>query len=95
MEKDTFKRRCDHDVIANILAISVEGATRTEIMYGANLSFTLLDRYLTVLVKNGLLDKLEGKRQTLYVTSEKGRNFLSKYHEIQALYPIKIKKGKF
>jgi len=87
------RRRCEYDVIANILNISKEGATRTQIMYGANLSFTLLNKYLRMLIDNGLLINQKNERGVIYVLSKKGRKFLHSYCELQALYQNGIKKS--
>jgi predicted transcriptional regulator len=89
MRNTRFERRCTYDVIASILRLSKKGATKTEIMYGANLSYALLNKYLNLLVKNGLLKcKKEGKR-VLYIMGENGADFLVKYQEIHTLCKAK------
>jgi len=87
------RRRCEYDVIANILNIAKEGATRTQIMYGANLSFTLLNKYLRILINNQLLEKQKNERGVVYVLRENGYRFLRSYYELQALYQNEIKKN--
>jgi len=64
-------KRCDHDVTAAILATSIGGTNRTGIMYGANLSGTLLNKYLTSLVNNGLLHKVEREREKFFTLQPK------------------------
>lgn len=69
------------DIIADILSV-VRGngkAKKTQIMYGANLSYAVLTRYLTE-VLNACLIKFEGSRH-YYVLTEKGRKFLEYYRE--------------
>jgi len=59
-----MKYRSRTDILANILDIaSGYGANKTKIMYGA---------YLSILIANGLLERLEA--ENLYRTTEKGRN---------------------
>jgi len=91
LKSGTFSRRCEHDIIASILNLSKEGATRTQIMYGANLSFTLLNKYLDFLIKNELLESRKKEGRILYFLGEKGSNFLSNYREIQILRKNKTK----
>lgn len=69
------------DIIADILSV-VKGngrAKKTHIMYGANLSYTVLTKYLSE-VLNAYLIKFEGSRRC-YVLTEKGKRFLEHYRE--------------
>ena len=69
------------DIIADILTV-VKGngtAKKTQIMYGANLSYTVLSRYLAE-VLNACLLKFEGSK-CHYVLTEKGKRFLQHYRE--------------
>jgi len=79
------KRRCEYDIVASILITSKKGATRTQIMYCANLSFALLNKYLNFLISDGLLEYKKERKNGFYVTSEKGDNFLASYRRIQAI----------
>ena len=65
-----------------ILEVARDGAGKTRIMYQANLSFKLLEDYLTVLVRAGLLKVKEGDRK-MYMTSEKGLQFLREFQELE------------
>lgn len=69
------------DIIADILSV-VRGngkAKKTQIMYGANLSYVVLTRYLTD-VLNACLIKFERSKR-YYVLTDKGRMFLEHYRE--------------
>lgn len=69
------------DIIADILSI-VKGngsAKKTQIMYGANLSYTVLSKYLAELL-NACLLRFESKERH-YVLTEKGKKFLQHYRE--------------
>ena len=49
----------------------MEGAKKTHIVYRANLNFEVVNRYLTMLEEKGLIEK----QDSLYVTTEKGKEF--------------------
>ena len=68
------------DIIADILRVVKDnGAKKTQIMYGANLSYTVLTRYLN-LVLDACLIKFESDKRC-YVLTAKGRDFLQRYRE--------------
>jgi predicted transcriptional regulator len=69
------------DIIADILMV-VKGngsAKKTQIMYGANLSYTVLSKYLAEVLNACLIKFESGKRH--YVLTEKGKKFLRHYRE--------------
>ncbi len=76
------KRRDKLYIIAEILEIAREGVLKTQIMYRANLSFTQLNDYLKFMLKNELLEKIMLNDKEMYKITEKGLNFLQRYHEI-------------
>ena len=51
-------------------------------MYLGNLSFDLLQKYLDMLVRFGLLD-IYGDSEKNYVATDKGKQFLADYRELQ------------
>jgi len=70
------------EIAAGILEIAKNGSRKTRIMYLGNLSFDLLQKYLEMLVNLGLLEMRNGK-ETIYVATEKGRQFLEDFDELQ------------
>ena len=72
-----MKYRSRTEIAAQILDVAREGTTKTRIMYRAFLSYAQLKEYLTVLIKNDLLN-LDPKDQS-YKTTEKGQQFLRIY----------------
>jgi predicted transcriptional regulator len=64
-------------IVAEILEIAKAGAKKTHIMYRANLSYSLLCRYLKDIVDCGLV-KVD--REDSYVVAPKGMRFLEKFH---------------
>jgi len=81
MRKEPVPRspyRSRMDIVAEILKIATPGAKKTQIMYGANLSYKLLNAYIDHLTKEGSL-ALQGDR---YYTTEKGKIFLENYGKL-------------
>jgi len=75
------KYRSKLDMIADILSVVVvnNGARKTQIMYDANLSFKVLERYLAKMVRVSLITF--EKEVRLYLLTSKGKDFLVAYHE--------------
>jgi predicted transcriptional regulator len=65
------------EIIADVLAVAKGGAGKTQIMYGANLSYMLLTRYLADVMDMGLV-RTEG--ENTYTLTEKGAEFLQEFH---------------
>jgi predicted transcriptional regulator len=65
------------DIIADILQVAKENAKKTQIMYQANLSYKVLQRYLAKLIKASLICFENEKR--CYMLTNKGRKFLEAY----------------
>jgi len=76
-----YRRR--FEIIADILNVAaVNGAKKTRIMYVANLSYRLLEKYLKETLEVDLIrSNNEG-----YEVTEKGRIFLEKYGEFSSKY---------
>jgi predicted transcriptional regulator len=70
------------EIAAGILEIARNGSRKTRIMYLGNLSFDLLQKYLDMLVKLGLLETRNNREKT-YAATEKGRKFLDDFNELQ------------
>ena len=73
-------------IINDILSVAKHGARKTHIMYRANLSYDQLNEYLTFLLDNGLIEKeadSEYEGAVIYKVSNKGRQFLERYSQLQ------------
>lgn len=79
-----MSRRNDLDICADILQVSKGGAKKTHIVYGANLNFNIVKKYLHKLMENGFLSQTEGP---LFITTEKGFRFLEEYRNL--IVPLK------
>lgn len=67
-------------IIADILMTADSRSKKTKIMYGANLSHRLLEKYLDEVLTIGFL-QMNGNE---YEVTEKGKLFLEKYVEFSA-----------
>ncbi len=65
------------DIIADILNVASRDAKKTQIMYKANLSYKVLQRYLAD-VAGAQLINFENSKQC-YQLTDKGREFLAAY----------------
>jgi predicted transcriptional regulator len=65
-------------IIADILSVVRDGAKKTHVMYQANLSFTLLKRYLTEVLEAGLV---RCDDEDCYMLTRRGRSFLDRFGE--------------
>ena len=65
-------RRNNLDIEADILDGCYQGSVKTWIVYGANLNFSIVTKYLDGLISRGLLEQ-DGK---LFFTTEKGKEYV-------------------
>jgi predicted transcriptional regulator len=71
--------RSRFDIIADVLNVTSEKAKKTQIMYQANLSHRLLQKYLAVVKRSSLVTY--ERKSRCYVLTNKGREFLQAYKE--------------
>ena len=67
------------DIVADILKVAIGNPRKTEIMYQANLSFRLLQKYLAE-ISNALLISFNDETKSYALTS-KGEMFLEAYNQ--------------
>jgi predicted transcriptional regulator len=79
------KKRDQLDIVNAILKVAKQGASKTRIMYNANLSFKGVTQYLSFMVENELLLKTREDYKPVYYASEKGLTFLSSYTQLLQL----------
>ena len=58
-------------------------------MYGTNLSWKMLQHYLSYMQDHGLLEVKN--ESTKYVTTGRGKDFVSKWNELKELFEVPIK----
>ena len=85
--KSRFKNRSRLEIASTILTRAKSGSLKTHLMYGANLSFPLIEEYLGILTKAGLIlqDPEVDGAPILYRTTGKGLDFLTHYEMITSL----------
>ena len=76
------KNRDRVSIIAAILEVSAQGASKTRIMFGANLSFSMLEKYLEVVLTSDFV-RLEDSK---YYLTERGRQYLKQYKQFETRY---------
>ncbi len=67
------------DIIADILHVVSRNAKKTQIMYQANLSYTVLQKYIAETTGASLISFEDEKR--CYTLTAKGQEFLDAYQE--------------
>ena len=76
------KRRDKLVIMTEIMLVAVKGASKTQIMYKANLSFSQLKRYLTLLLHHSLLEKSVLNGRVVYKATAKGVAFTEMQQQI-------------
>jgi predicted transcriptional regulator len=74
-------KRDKQSIILDILRTCTEGASKTNIVYQANLNFRTVNPYLELLTKNGLVHVKDGAT-IIYETTDRGADLLTKFKEI-------------
>ena len=77
------KHRSHTDIVADILSIVRKEPKKTHIMYQANLSYTLLCKYLDKLIEEQLIKYRE--EDMIFQLTEKGLTYLNTYAEYEQL----------
>jgi len=67
------------DIIADILNVVSREAKKTQIMYQANLSYKVLQRYLTEIIDAALITFQDANQ--IYLLTGKGHQYLNAYKE--------------
>ncbi len=76
-------KRSRDAIIARILNICINGASKTRIVYQANLNFRTVNPYLDLLTKNGLID-VKTEQTVIYKTTPKGLDLLDNFRQIES-----------
>ncbi|ASJ11473.1 winged helix-turn-helix domain-containing protein [Thermococcus thioreducens] len=73
-------RRSKVEIIADILrSANGTGATKTQIVYRANLNFKLASGYIRYLLRKGYLVEVVENNRKIYRATEKGQEFLREF----------------
>ncbi len=74
-------RRSRYQIISQILEICIGGASKTRIVYQANLNFRTVNQHIDILTNSGMLNVKQGSN-IIYETTEKGTKFLKSIKEV-------------
>jgi CheY-like chemotaxis protein len=87
LEDNIGGQRSKFDVMAAILHISLEPSLKNHIIGKGNFSDAMANHYLTILLYHKLLESSKDETgRTYYRTTEKGRQFLRHYKDMQNLF---------
>ncbi|HID25942.1 MAG TPA: DUF4364 domain-containing protein [Thermoplasmata archaeon] len=75
-------RRCEIEIIREILSLATRGAKKTQILYKTNLSYTQLQEYLSFLLNSHSLEIEEAGNTRIYRTTSKGLETLKDINKI-------------
>ena len=70
-------------IISQILEICVNGASKTRIVYQANLNFRTISPYIDLLIRNGLID-VKKEKTLIYETTLRGLALLDNFKHIHS-----------
>ena len=76
-------KRSRFEVINDILLLSRGKKSITNIVYGANFSYSMCQKYFRLLIEKNLISLNEVNGHNYYETTKKGIRFLECYKEIQ------------
>ncbi|MGQ9460326.1 MAG: winged helix-turn-helix domain-containing protein [Candidatus Bathyarchaeaceae archaeon] len=78
------------EVISDILTETLNGVSKTRIMYQANLNFSRVNQYLPELLEKGLITKKNNPKggPVHYKTTEKGKDLLELLKKAQEFVAI-------
>ena len=76
-------RRGRFEIIGEILSLAKGGARKTSIVYRANLNFNVVNKYLKLLVQEGLISP--GEDSGKLKTTRKGLLFLEAYKNMKGM----------
>ena len=82
------ERRNKFQIILDILSLLQRKGGKikpTHILYGGNLSYNRLKKYLKELEDKGLIQQIHEKEKTFYIITDKGLNFLSEAKKIKQI----------
>ena len=84
------RRRSDIEIMADMLRMGKNGASKTRIMYHADMSYSQLQKYLWFLTNQGFLIRVvAGKSQAMYFVTDRGNELLEsidRLAEVLGLY---------
>jgi len=88
LEQKSDVNRTRVEILANILQVASNRTLKTHIMYRANLSHRQLEKYLSFLETNGMLEQLLDVDGVMkFHVTQKGVDFLKDYQRLSSYLP--------
>ncbi|UCH70542.1 MAG: hypothetical protein JSV29_00735 [Candidatus Bathyarchaeota archaeon] len=78
VKRKTNKNRNSLEIVRDMLSAASEKAKKTRIMYRANLSYRLMEKYLNTILESGLV---ECDDDSCYMVTWRGKEFLQMYED--------------
>jgi predicted transcriptional regulator len=80
-------KRSRHEILSKILKICLNGASKTRIVYQANLNFRTVNPYLQTLIKNNLIETCQGEQREhlMYRTTSEGANLQETMTQVNSI----------
>ena len=82
LNEEKPKRRDKLVIMTEIIDIAKKGASKTQIMSKANLSFSQTNQYISILSQSSLLEKFTFNGKGFYKPTPKGIDFMEKQCQI-------------
>jgi predicted transcriptional regulator len=82
LEQQPVANRTRVEILASILKVASGRTLKTHIMYRANLSHRQLEKYLTLLEENGMLEQVLDNEVRKYCVTQKGVDFLKDFDRL-------------
>lgn len=80
------RKRTRLEIIRDILLVIKQKSGKikpTHILYKSNLSHSMMEQYLSELIKNGMIHELTLKKGKSYAITQQGENYLNQYSLIK------------
>jgi predicted transcriptional regulator len=78
------KRRTNDLIVSQILKICMPGASKTRIIYQANLNFMTVKSYLDNLIKSECIEAVHVGSMIIYKTTPKGMDLKERFEQYQS-----------
>jgi predicted transcriptional regulator len=85
---NSSKRRDKLIIMSEIIEITKKGTSKTQIMFRANLSFSQLNQYISLLIDTGLIEKRVEEGRPVFQATTKGFEFWQRQQSVIDLLSI-------
>ena len=86
--ENSSKRRDKLIIMSEIIEITKKGTSKTQIMFKANLSFSQLQQYISLLVNTGLIEENANDGRVIFQATPKGFEFLERQQSVIDLLSV-------